>query len=166
VTLIVLLVIILTISKRNSKSESNQNTTSYVYLHTKHCATKDKSDDEPLTWNDHVKTVISKANKVKEFLLHTIKHCPIAIKARCYNCMIKPTLEYISAIWSPYTQKNTVEAVQRQSAKFIFKNYSSYTSVSEIFLSKLDFKTLSDRRNESRLILLYKIINNLVDIDT
>jgi len=75
--------------------------------------------------------------------------------------MIKPTLEYA---WSSCTQKNIdlLEAVQRQSARFVFNNYSSYTSVSEM-LRKLDFKTLSDRRNESRLILLCKII---IGIDT
>jgi len=32
--------------------------------------------------------------------------------------------------------------------------------------NKLDFKTLTERRNESKLILFYKILNNLVDIDT
>jgi len=84
--------------------------------------------DEHLTWNDHVKTVISKANKVKGFLQRNIKYCPRIVKARCYNSMIRPILEYASAIWSPYTQKNIdlLEAVQRQSVRFIFNNYSPY----------------------------------------
>jgi len=33
-------------------------------------------------------------------------------------------------------------------------------------LNKLDFKTLAERRNESKLIFFYKVLNNLVDIDT
>ena len=60
---------------------------------------------------------------------------------------------------------NLLEAVQRQSVRFIFNNYSPYASVSEM-LNKLDFKTLTERRNESKLILFYKVLNNLVDIDT
>ena len=32
-------------------------------------------------------------------------------------------------------------------------------------LNTLDFKTLEERRNESKLLLFYKIVNNLVDID-
>ena len=122
--------------------------------------------DEHLTWNDHVKTVISKANKVKGFLQRNIKYCLTIIKARCYNCMIRPILEYASAIWSPYTQRNIdlVEAVQRQSVRYICNNYSPYASVSEM-LNTLDFKTLEERRNESKLLLFYKIVNNLVDID-
>ena len=63
--------------------------------------------DEHLTWNDLVKTVISKANKVKGFLQRNIKYCPSIVKVRCFNSMIRPILEYASAIWSPYTQKNT-----------------------------------------------------------
>ena len=105
--------------------------------------------DEHLTWNDHVKTVTSKANKVKGFLQRNLKHCPTSIKARCYNSMIRPILEYASAIWSPYTQRNVdlVEAVQRRSVRFIFNNYSPYASVTEM-LERLDFKTLAERRNE------------------
>ena len=119
--------------------------------------------DEHLTWNDHVKTVTSKANKVKGFLHCNIKHCPASIKARCYSSMIRPILEYASAIW----QRNVdlVEAAQRRSVRFIFNNYSPYASVTEM-LERIDFKTLAERRNESKLIYLYKIVNNLVEINT
>ena len=40
------------------------------------------------TWNDHVKIVISKANKVKGFLQRNIKYCPSIVKARCYNSLL------------------------------------------------------------------------------
>ena len=43
------------------------------------------NDDEHLTWNDHVKTAIGKANKVEGFLQCNIKYCPSIVKARCYN---------------------------------------------------------------------------------
>jgi len=49
--------------------------------------------------------------------------------------------------------------------KFIFNNYLPYASVSEM-LNKLDFKTLAERRNKSKLIFFDKVLNNLVDIDT
>ena len=99
----------------------------------------------------------SKANKVEEFLQRNIKYCPSIVKVRCYNSMIRPILEYASAIWSPYTQKSIdlLEAVQRLSVRFIFNNYSLYASVSKM-LNKLDFKTLTERRNESKLILFYR----------
>ena len=33
-------------------------------------------------------------------------------------------------------------------------------------LNKLGLKNLTDRRNELKLVMLHKIVNNLVDIDT
>ena len=41
----------------------------------------------------------------------------------------------------------------------------SPSSVTEM-LERLDFKTLAERRNESKLILLYKIVNELVEVNT
>jgi len=73
--------------------------------------------DEHLKWNDHVKSVVSKVNKIKGFLQRNIKYCPSIVKARCHNSMIRPTLEHASAIWSPYTQKNI--DLFRSSAKTI-----------------------------------------------
>jgi len=54
--------------------------------------------------------------------------------------MIKPVLQYASAIWSPYTQKNIdlVEAVQRQSVRFIFNNYSSYSEMLTLSLCQIE----------------------------
>ena len=49
--------------------------------------------------------------------------------------------------------------------RFIFNNYSPYASVTEM-LERIDFKTLAERRNESKLMYLYKIVNNLVEINT
>ena len=65
--------------------------------------------------------------------------------------MIRPILEFASAIWSPYTQRNVdlAEAVLRRLVRFIFNNYSPYASVTEM-LERIDFKTLAERRNESK----------------
>ena len=71
--------------------------------------------------------------------------------------MIRPILEFASAIWSQYTQRNVdlAEAVQTRLVRFIFNNYSPHASVTEM-LERIDFKTLAERRNESKLIYLYK----------
>ena len=76
--------------------------------------------------------------------------------------MIRPILEYASAIWSPYTQRNInlVEVVQRRSVRFIFNNYSPYANVTEM-LERIDFKTLAERRNESRLTVVSRAAKKL-----
>jgi len=75
--------------------------------------------------------------------------------------MVRSILNYASIVWSPYTQKNiqALESVQRRSARFVFNNYSPYYSVSDM-LTKLGWSSLAERRNEHRLIMLYKVIHH------
>ena len=83
----------------------------------------------------------------------------------CYHSLIRSILDYASIIWSPHTQKNIqlIESVQRRAARFVANDYSS--SISNL-LSDLGWKPLSHRRNELRLLVFYKIIQHLVDINT
>ena len=45
-----------------------------------------------------------------------------------------PVLEYAATIWSPHTQRviNTIENVQRRVARFVFNDYSRYSSVTAV----------------------------------
>ena len=90
--------------------------------------------DEHLTWKEHVKHTISKANTLRAFLQRNITSCPRAVKDACYKIMIRPIIEYAAIIWSPYTQSliNNLEAVQRKSARFVCNDYYRYSSVSEM----------------------------------
>ena len=62
--------------------------------------------------------------------------------------------------------KNTtdkIERVQRRAARFVKSRYSRYSSVSDM-LDVLGWMPLSQRRQEARLILFYKIINGLAHL--
>ena len=62
--------------------------------------------------------------------------------------------------------KNTsekIERVQRRAARFVKSRYSRYSSVSDM-LDELGWTPLSQRRQEARLILFYKIINGLAHV--
>ena len=88
-----------------------------------------------LTWSEHIKQITNKANRTKGFLQRNLHNCPPETKSKCYKAMIKPILDYAAAIWSPHTQKdiNTIERSQRQAARFVFNNYSTYAaSVSQM----------------------------------
>ena len=103
---------------------------------------------------------------LSKFLQRNLKPCPATIKTVCYHSLIRSILDYASIIWSPYTQKNIqlIESVQRRAARFVANDYSSSTSVTNL-LSDLCWKPLSHRRNELRLLMFYKIIQHLVDIN-
>ena len=72
---------------------------------------------------------------------------------------------YVCTVWSPYHQQNVVklEMVQRRAARFVTNNYNRIASVTEM-LHRLQWDTLEARQNNLRVILLYKIINKMVDI--
>ena len=50
-----------------------------------------------------------------------------------------------------------IEMVQRRAARWVLGDYLSYSSVSDM-LEKLGWRTLEQRRADSRLVLFYKII--------
>ena len=68
-----------------------------------------------LSWNNHVSNISKKANSTLAFLQRNTTRCPRHVKAMCYNTFIRPSLEYSSAVWSPYTNNNIecLEKVQR-----------------------------------------------------
>jgi hypothetical protein len=71
-------------------------------------------------------------------------------------------------VWDPYTrnQINQLEPVQRRAARFVNNNfYNREPGAVTAMLSELSWETLEQRRAKTRAVdLMYKIINNLVDI--
>ena len=59
---------------------------------------------------------------------------------------------------------NTLEMVQLKAAHFVFNDYSTYSSISNM-LQELQWNSLRERRIQARLVMFYKIIHNLVEVD-
>ena len=79
--------------------------------------------------------------------------------------MVRSVLEYSCSVWDPHFEKDVsqIENVQRRAARLVkgdFRRQSSVTSM----MKELGWKPLQARRRESRLTLLFKIINRLVAI--
>ena len=56
-----------------------------------------------------------------------------------------------------------IEIVQRWAARWVLGDYSPYSSVSDM-LDKLGWRTLEQRRSDSRLVLFYKILHCYVAV--
>ena len=50
--------------------------------------------------------VTKKANNTLAFLRRNISRSPRDVKARCYESLVRPNLEYASSAWDPYTMCN------------------------------------------------------------
>ena len=58
---------------------------------------------------------------------------------------------------------NKVEAVQCRAARWVTHDYSSYSSVTQM-INTLGWRSLEQRRADARLIMFYKIVHGLVEI--
>ena len=86
---------------------------------------------------------------------------PQDIKQRAYTTLVRPHLEYASAVWDPYRQHhiNSIEMVQRRAARFVTSNYQREPGTVTTILQDLGWPTLETRRKAARLILLFKILH-------
>ena len=109
---------------------------------------------------------MSKAHSVRGFLQRNLRQCSSSVKAKGYFAFVRPTVEYASVIWSPQTTCDitALEMVQRKAARFVCNDFSSYLSVTEM-MNNLKWNSLEDRRKQARLIMFYKIIHGIVQVN-
>ena len=108
----------------------------------------------------------NQANSKLSFLRRNLKGCSEKLKQTAYFSLVCSFMEYGATVWDPMYQKynsDKIERVQHRAARFIKSRYSSYSSVSDM-LDVLGWTPLSQRRQEARLILFYKIINGLAQV--
>ena len=119
-----------------------------------------------LSWNTHIDTISKKANSVLGFLKRNLKNCSTETKSKAYKALVRPHLEYCSTVWNPFSQDNIykLEIVQRRAARYALNRYHNTSSVTSM-LEDLKWDTLDSRRAKTQVLLLYKIVNNIVDID-
>ena len=86
-------------------------------------------------------------------------------EAQFYKSLVHPQLEYVATTWDLYTKTNSakVEAVQRRAARFCFNDYRRTSSVSSL-MQDLRWEQLQTRRQQNKTVMMYRIVNNLVEI--
>lgn len=121
--------------------------------------------DSQLKFNTHVDAITRKASGTRAFLSRNLSHCSSKVKEAAYTMFVRPSVEFVSSAWDPSTQRNIqkVEQVQRGAARFVVGDFQRSSSVSAM-ITALNWPSLQLRRVHSRLVMLYKIHNDLVDI--
>ena len=123
-----------------------------------------------MRWSTHVNEITAKAHKMLGLLRRNLGHCKQKVKERAYTSMVRPKLEYASAIWDPPQAYNIqkLEQVQKNAARFVLNkpltpNTRSLVSSTKL-VQDLGWDTLQDRRKKSTIILLYKMCNNIIHV--
>ena len=118
-----------------------------------------------LSWNHHINSVTNKANSTRAFLQRNIYQCPRKTKELCYKTLVRPIVEYSSIIWDPLTATyiHKLEMVQRRYARFVCGEYRTTSSVTAM-INQLQWPTLQERRAQAKATMMYRIVNNIVDV--
>ena len=119
--------------------------------------------DNKLSWNSDVDQSTKRVNQTSAFLRRNLSSCSKYVKAKCYMSLNRPQLEYAATIWEPHTNTNSfkMEAVQRRAARFCSNDYRRASSVSSM---KQGWEQLQTRRQQNKTVMMYCIVNNLVEI--
>jgi myo-inositol-hexaphosphate 3-phosphohydrolase len=78
-----------------------------------------------LRWNQHITNITNKANRTLGFLRRNLQINHPQLKTTAYNSLVRPSVEYATTVWDPYTKGNIrkVEMVQRRAARFTLNRY-------------------------------------------
>ena len=116
-----------------------------------------------LLWKDHIDRVVKKAICTLGFLRRNLRISNTDTKAAAYSALVRPTLEYCASVWSPHTEQSKHKLEQRRAARYYTNRHHKTSSQTEM-LGDRQWETLESRRTKIQLALLFKIINDLVDI--
>lgn len=116
-----------------------------------------------MTFNIHVRSIITRAFKLLGFICRSLKPFDkLNTHIILYNTYVRSILEYCSIVWNPYyhTYTNIIENVQRKFTRILCYKFKIVYSDYEDRLKKLSMTALFYRRLYFDEVLLYKIISN------
>ena len=112
-----------------------------------------------LKWNKHINDITAKANRSLGFLKRNLRINSPSLKAKAYQGLVRPKLEYCASVWDPRPR------VQSRAARWFLRRYGRTDSVTAM-REELGWRSLEQRRADSRLTTLFKITRGLLSVDT
>ena len=122
-----------------------------------------------MTWNEHIWKTASEVNKNLGFLHRNINPRDQSLKEKAYKTVVRPThtMEYCSMVWESYyeTHSDTLEKVEKRVARWVTGRFHNMSSPSAM-IQDLGWRNLNQHRADSRLCILYKLSQGLINILT
>ena len=148
----------------NNLSPHNYNINNNVLPNTNSTLDLGVTIDSDLRFQFHINNIVAKAHQRACLIMRCFKSRNADVLFRAFVVYVRPLLEYCAPVWSPSYKSNIlqIECVQRRFTKRLHSMWSlSYLDR----LTVLNVDSLQLRRLKSDLIMIYKIVNNLVDIN-
>ena len=124
-----------------------------------------------LRWNTHINNITNKANSTLAVLKRNVRVSSKPLKETAYKSLVRPQMEYCSPLWDPHHKnlKKKIEDVQRRSARWVYNKYQygprhpNAMTPTEM-IQQLQWTSMETRRRWARLVLVYKMLNNMVQM--
>ena len=121
--------------------------------------------DTNLKFKNHIHDIVNRALLRSSHIFRCFLSRNTANFLRAYKTYVRPLVEYVSTVWSPseIALIDSLESVQRRFAKRL--PGLSTMSYSDRLIN-LNLQSLEHRRLINDLVMCYKIIHGLVDVDS
>ena len=120
--------------------------------------------DNELKFTRHIRGIVAKANRMIGLIKISFECIDTEMFLNLYNSLIRPLLEYCVQAWSPHLERDItlLENVQRRATKIVkdLRDLEYPERLKALKLTKLE-----DRRTRGDMILTYRLLNGLEDID-
>ena len=117
-----------------------------------------------LKFDEHIDSIVKKANQQLGIIARVFKGRNYKTILPLYKTFVRPFLEYNSVIWSPYTKKNDYKLEKIQIKMFnLIKGFRSLSYLDK--LKKANLSSLRARRIQHQLLIMYKMINKIIDLE-
>ncbi len=120
-----------------------------------------------LKWKNHISQLTRKAFHAAHKVLFCFSSNNSSTLLLAYLSFVRPILETNCVVWSPHlrTDINKIESVQRFFTRKLFQRTGNSSQGYEDRLNKLRLESLEERRIRFDLIMVYKIVYSLVDLN-
>ena len=120
-----------------------------------------------LKWNLNSTKQSSKATVISFMILRTFNSFSCTPYVSAYKTFVRPHLEYNCAVWNSCNRNDIqiLEKVQRVFTRRLLQKLNIKFSSYEERLNILNIEKLDSRRLRNDLVLVYKMLNNLIDMN-
>ena len=120
--------------------------------------------DQAQKFSDHCQNIAKKANIVSNLFFLTFRSRDKDFMLKFFTSYIRPLLETATTVWNPFLMKdiNIIEKVQR---RFTKRMPGMFAKTYEHRRAALNLMTLEHRRLRNDVLMVYKLLHGLVDLD-